>query len=231
MAAELPRALAAEAFGTFCVVFAGTGAAVVNDAHGGVTHVGVALTFGLVVLAMISALGEVSGCHLNPAVTLGFCAAGRFPLRRVGPYAAAQLAGALAASVALRLMFPLHETLGATRPAGPAGQSWAMEFVLTLILMAVVLGVSRGAKEAGAFAGVAVGAVIALEALFAGPVSGASMNPARSLAPALVSGRLDSLWIYLSAPVLGALAGVAVSAVVHGPEPVPPQLETNRDRE
>ena len=203
------RKLAAEAFGTFCLVFAGTGAVVVNDAHGGVvTHVGVALTFGLVVLAMIYTVGDVSGCHLNPAVTLGFFAARRFEWRRVVPYILAQCVGAVLASLALRAMFPAHPSLGATLPAGNALQSWVMEFVLTLMLMVVILSVSTGSKEKGILAGVAVGAVIALEAMFAGPVSGASMNPARSLAPAVVAGRLDHLWLYLTAPVVGALTGV-----------------------
>jgi aquaporin Z len=212
------RKLAAEVFGTFCLVFAGTGAVVVNDAHGGaVTHVGVALTFGLVVLAMIYTLGDVSGCHLNPAVTLGFFAARRFGRQTVVPYILAQCAGAVLASLALRGMFPSHPTLGATLPAGPAVQSWVMEFVLTLMLMVVILSVSTGAKEKGVLAGVAVGAVIALEAMFAGPVSGASMNPARSLAPAVVAGRLDHLCVYLTAPVAGALAGVLVCGVIHGP--------------
>jgi aquaporin Z len=212
------RPLAAEVFGTFCLVFAGTGAAVVNDAHGGVvTHVGVALTFGLVVLAMIYAVGDVSGCHLNPAVTLGFLAAGRFEGRRVVPYIACQCLGAVLASGALRAMFPDHPTLGPTLPAGPAGQSWAMEFVLTLMLMVVILSVSTGSKEKGLLAGVAVGAVIALEALFGGPVSGASMNPARSLAPAVVAGRVEYLWVYLTGPVAGAVAGVLVCGLIHGP--------------
>lgn len=209
------RSLAAEAFGTFCLVFAGTGAVVVNDLHGGVvTHVGVAFTFGLIVLAMIYTLGDVSGCHLNPAVTLGFCAARR---NRVMPYILAQITGAVLASLALRAMFPAHPTLGATLPAGTAVQSCVMEFVLTLMLMVVILSVSTGAKEKGVLAGVAVGAVIAMEAIFAGPVSGASMNPARSLAPAVVAGRLDHLWVYLTAPVAGAVAGVIVCAVIHGP--------------
>ncbi len=205
------RKLAAEAFGTFALVFAGTGAIVINDVSGGtVSHVGIALTFGLIVLAMIYALGDISGCHLNPAVTLGFFFARRFAGRWVAPYIASQLFGALLASAALRLMFPAHATLGATMPAGDALQSFVLEFILTLILMFVILSVSVGAKEKGILAGVAIGAVIALEALFAGPISGASMNPARSLAPAIVSLRFESLWIYLAAPILGA--GVSVLA-------------------
>ena len=212
------RMIAAEMFGTFCLVFSGTGAVVADGLYGGaVTHVGVALTFGLIVLAMIYALGDVSGCHLNPAVTLGFFAAGRFRGSSVVPYVAAQIVGAFAASLLLRTMFPSHATLGATLPAGSALQSWTMEFVLTLMLMTVILGIATGAKEKGIMAGVAVGAVIALEALFGGPVSGASMNPARSLAPAFVSGRTEHLWVYCTAPVAGALVGVAVGRVIYGP--------------
>jgi len=212
------RKLVAEAFGTFCLVFAGCGAIVVNDLHGGVvTHIGVALTFGLVVLAMIYTVGDVSGCHLNPAGTLGFLAAGRFESRRVVPYILAQCAGAVVASLALRAMFPAHLALGATLPAGTDLQSWVMEFALALILMVVILSVSTGSKEKGILAGVAVGSVITLEAMFGGPVSGASMNPARSLAPAVVSGTLDHLWVYLTAPVAGALAGVVVCRAIHGP--------------
>ena len=205
----MKRKLAAEAIGTFCLVFAGTGAIVVDHLSGGaVTHVGVALTFGLVVLAMIYALGEVSGAHFNPAVTLGFWFARRLPGRLVPPYMLAQCAGALTASLTLRLIFPTEATLGATRPAGSAAQSFVLELILTAILMFVILSVSSGAREKGITAGVVVGAVIALEALFAGPICGASMNPARSLAPALVSLHLASLWIYLAAPALGALIGV-----------------------
>jgi aquaporin Z len=212
------RKLAAELFGTFALVFAGTGAVVINDlSQGTVSHVGIALTFGLVVLAMIYALGDVSGCHINPAVTFGFFVARRFDGRLVVPYLISQLLGAVLASVTLLLMFPTHTTLGATLPAGDALQSFVLEFILTLILMFVILSVSTGSKEKGVLAGVAVGSVIALEALFAGPISGASMNPARSLAPAVVSLHLESLWVYLTAPTLGACIGVLACRCVQEP--------------
>ncbi len=203
------RKLTAELFGTFALVFAGTGAIVTNDVSGGVvTHVGIALTFGLIVLAMIYVLGDVSGAHLNPAVTLGFWWARRLPARSLLPYISSQCAGALLASFLLHLLFPQHSTLGATSPSGSAAQSFVLEAVMTWILMLVILSVSTGAKEKGVVAGVVVGSVVALEALFGGPISGASMNPARSLAPAVASYQLDNLWIYLAAPVLGALLAV-----------------------
>lgn len=208
MTLPLHKRLFAEAFGTFWIVFAGTGAIVVGDTTGAIAHAGVALAFGLVVFAMIAALGDISGAHFNPAVTVGFFLARRFPGRAVMPYIASQIAGALIASVVLHLLFPAHDALGATQPSGTFAQSWVLEMILSLGLMFVILGVSTGGAEKGITAGLAVGCVVGLEALFAGPISGASMNPARSLAPALVSGHVDDLLIYLTAPFSGAALAV-----------------------
>ena len=206
------RDLLAEAVGTFVLVFAGTGAIVINDITGGaVSHIGISLTFGLVILAMIYALGDISGAHFNPAVTIGFWAARRIERSTVMPYILSQCAGAFLASLILRVLFPSHESLGATQPAGPALQSFVLESILTFVLMLVILQVSTGGKEKGITAGMAVGAVVALEALFAGPISGASMNPARSLAPALASLQFTHLWIYLLAPLAGAAGSVVVA--------------------
>jgi len=205
------RKLIAEGLGTFCLVFAGTGAMIVNQTAGGtVTHVGVALTFGLVVMAMIYAFGDISGAHINPAVTIGFALSGRFGHRDVPTYLLAQVAGAFAASGLLRVLFPANGTLGATLPAGPVWQSFVLEAVLTFMLMLVILSVSSGPKETGIMAGIAVGGVVGLEAMFAGPICGASMNPARSLAPALVSGHPATVWLYIAAPIVGSAFATCV---------------------
>ena len=199
----------AEFIGTFALVFAGTGAIIINDLSGGaITHVGVALTFGLVVLAMIYTVGDVSGAHLNPAVSFGFWFARRFPSRKLLPYIAFQILGALLASASLKILFPQHQTLGATLPSGSSLQSFVLEIILSFFLMFVIVNVSVGAKEKGLMAGVAVAAMVGLEALFAGQISGASMNPARSIAPAIVSGRVSELWIYIFAPLTGAFLGI-----------------------
>ena len=209
------RQLLAESFGTFCLVFAGTGAIVVDQLTAGeISHVGIALTFGLIVLVMINTLGDVSGCHINPAVTLGFWVAGRLGGRQVFPYILAQCVGGLAASGCLRLLFPDAETLGETVPSGSPMQSFLLESLLTFMLMVVILSVATGGKEKGLLAGITIGSVIALEAIFAGPISGASMNPARSLGPAVLQLRFDSLWVYLLAPCLGAVAAVPLCRVL-----------------
>ena len=227
------RAALAETLGTFALVFAGTGAVVVDAQTGALGHVGVALTFGLVVMAAIYAVGEVSGAHLNPAVTVAFWAAGRFPGGRVGPYVAAQVAGALVASGLVAFLFPDAATLGQTLPAGTALQSLVLEAVLTFLLMVVILGVAVGAREVGLLAGVAIGGTVAFEALMGGPVSGASMNPARSLGPALVGALagapdLSSLWVYLVGPAVGALLAVPAYRAVYGDRTPHPLNHTSR---
>jgi len=212
------KKLLAEFLGTFALIFSGCGAIVINQVtQGAISHAGVALTFGLIVLAMIYAFGDVSGAHLNPAVTTAFAAAGRFPWTEVPAYIGSQAGGAFAASALLRLLFPANPTLGATLPAGPAWQSFVLEVVLSFLLMLVILSVSTGAKEKGITAGIAVGAIIGLEAMFAGPICGASMNPIRSLAPAVVSGHWEHLWVYLLAPTLGALLAVPACCGVREP--------------
>ena len=203
------RKSVSEIIGTFALVFCGTGAVVIDTQTGGaVTHVGVAITFGLVVMSVIYGLGEISGAHLNPAVSIAFTLAGRLPAKSLVPYITSQLTGALLASLTLRLLFPTDALLGATLPAGSVMQSFILEVILTFFLMLVIMGVSTGPKEQGLFAGIAIGSVVLLEAMFAGPICGASMNPARSLAPAVVSGHLEYLWVYLVAPVAGA--GIAI---------------------
>jgi aquaporin NIP len=199
----------AEILGTFAMVFCGTGAIIINQhTNGAISHVGVAITFGLIVMAMIYALGNISGAHLNPAVTIAFTLAKKFEKKQVAPYIISQLVGAFIASLVLKYLFPTNEFLGATIPTGTALQSFILEFILTFFLMLVIINVATGSKEQGMFAGLAIGSTVLLEAMFAGPICGASMNPARSLAPAIVSGHTEHLWVYIIATILGA--GLAI---------------------
>ncbi len=198
-------ACVAEGIGTFGLVFAGCGAIMIDSiSHGQITHVGVGLVFGLVIAAMIYATGHLSGAHLNPAVTLGFVLARHFPLSKLAGYWLAQLTGASLAALLLRLLLGDVAHLGATTPADNPWQAFGFEVVLTFFLMFVIMAVATDARAVGQAAALAIGATVGLEALFAGPISGASMNPARSMAPALVSGTWSALWVYLTAPFVGA---------------------------
>jgi aquaporin Z len=211
----MTKKLICEAFGTFCLVFAGTSAIVVdNITHGAVTHVGISLTFGLIVMAMIYSIGEISAAHINPAVTLAFTLIRRFPFRHLIPYVFAQLIGAIGGSVVVRFLFPGDSTLGRTVPSGSVPQSFILEILLSLILMFVILMVSTGAKEKSIVAGIAVGSIVALEALLAGPISAASMNPARSIAPALIFLHLEHSWVYLIAPMIGMSMAVPLAQII-----------------
>lgn len=196
----------AELVATFFLIFCGTGAMVINTEIGGViSHLGVATAWGLIVMIMIFAYGRISGAHMNPAVTLTLVLLKLHPKKELLPYLVFQLIGALLASLTMRGLFPDNELLGASMPQGSEMQSFILEFILTFMLMAVILLTSQGRKIEQYFAPIAIGGTVFLEALYAGPICNASMNPFRSLAPALVSGHLEHLWLYLVATTLGAL--------------------------
>ena len=199
----------AEFIGTFAMIFCGTGAMTINEITGGdVTHVGIGITWGLIVMAMIYAFGEISGAHFNPAVSIAFAYAKKFSWKEVPKYIFFQVAGAFAASLLLMWLFPKSELLGATIPTVDVWRAFVLELILTFFLMVVIINVSTGSKEIGMMAGIAIGSVVLLEALFAGPITNASMNPARSLAPNIVSGNIKGLWLYILAPIIGALLAV-----------------------
>lgn len=212
------RLYTSEFLGTFFLVFAATGVVIVNDLSGGaITHTGIAITTGLVVMAIVYAVGDVSGSHINPAVTVGFWLAGRFTGYRVIQYIISQCLGAIAASLLLAFLFPDLVALTVTNPSGPIIQSFILEIVITLFLMFIILSVSTGSMEKGIMAGSAIGGVVGLTVLWAGPITGASMNPARSLAPALVSLDFASLWIYIAGPIIGAALSVIAFRIIHKP--------------
>jgi aquaporin Z len=201
----------AEFIGTFTLIFCGTGAIVIDQQFGGaISHVGVCLVWGAIVSCVIFALGDVSGAHINPAVTFGFWLARRFEAKEIPPYILSQAAGAITASATLHFLFPDNKLLGGTYPAGSDMQSFIIEFLVTFFLMFLIMQVATGSKEKGMFAAIAIGSMVMLEAMFVGPVSGDSTNPIRSLAPAIVSGHFEHQWIYLTAPFLGAAFAVLI---------------------
>jgi MIP family channel proteins len=209
MEPRLARSLLAEAIGTFALVFAGCGAIMVDAKTHALGHVGVAISFGLVIMVMIYAVGHISGAHFNPAVTLAFATSRHFPALRVPAYWAAQLAGALTAALILRGSLGDVAHVGATLPSGSDGQALLWEGVLTFFLMFVIIAVATDTRAVGEAAAVAIGGTVGLDAMFGGPITGASMNPARSLGPAIAAGHLTSVWVYLTAPFLGAVAAAA----------------------
>ncbi|WP_281991144.1 MIP/aquaporin family protein [Aquimarina aggregata] len=209
------RKYISESIGTFSMIFCGTGAMTINEVTGGdVSHVGIAITWGLIVMAMIYAFGEISGAHFNPAVTIAFAYAKKFEWKEVPKYILAQCIGAVAASSILLFLFPDSEFLGGTIPSIDSSKAFVLELILTYFLMVVIINVSTGSKETGTMAGIAIGGIVLLEAMFAGPVTNASMNPARSFAPALLSGNWQHQWLYFIAPVIGALLAVLTCKLV-----------------
>jgi MIP family channel proteins len=208
----------AEGFATFALVFAGCGAVVVDSERGGTLgQVGISAAFGLVIMVMIYATGHVSGAHINPAVTLSFVATRHFSARDALGYVPAQLVGAVAGALLLRLAWEgTPADLGATVPSVGAGSAFVYELVLTAFLMFVIMAVATDTRAVGAAAAIAIGGTVALDALFGGPVTGASMNPARSFGPALVASQWTDFWIYVLAPLLGALAGALLYGVIRG---------------
>jgi MIP family channel proteins len=204
---ELLRPLVAEAIGTFALVFAGCGAIMVDAETQQLGHVGVAITFGLVIMFGIYAVGHISGAHFNAAVTFAFALTRHFPWPRAGAYVCAQVVGAITAAALLRASLGDVADVGATLPSGSQAQSFLWELVMSAFLMFVILAVATDTRAVGEAAAIAIGGTIGLDAMFGGPVSGASMNPVRSLGPALVAGEFDALWLYLLAPILGTTVG------------------------
>ena len=217
---QLLRRAAAEFIGTYALVTAGCGAIMVNALNGSLTHLGVALTFGLIITVMIAATGHISGAHFNPSVTIAFALTRHFAWRDVPIYVGSQLLGAILGAETLRLTLGNVAQLGVTIPAGSVQQSFLLEILLTAVLMFVIIAVATDTRAVGETAALAIGFTVALDALWAGPISGASMNPARSLGPALVAGIWTDQWIYLLAPVIGASLGALAYQLIREPKAV-----------
>ena len=226
---SLQRALVAELIGTFALVFAGAGAIMVDAKTHALGHVGVAISFGLVIMVMIYAVGHISGAHFNPAVSFAFALSRHFAWSRVAGYWVAQCVGALAAAAILRASLGDVAHVGATLPSGSQGQSFLWEVVLTFFLMLVIMAVATDTRAVGEAAAIAIGGTVGLDAMFGGPISGASMNPARSLGPAIVSGDLHALWLYVVAPLLGATIGALAYQFVRGEKTTPADLSPSEN--
>ena len=229
--AILARSLVAELIGTFALVFAGAGAIVVDARTHAIGHVGIAISFGLAIMVMIYAVGHISGAHFNPSVSFAFALTRHFPWTRVAGYWTAQVGGALLAAGILRASLGNHVHVGATLPAGSQGQAFLWEAVLTFLLMFVIMAVATDTRAVGEAAAIAIGGTVGLDAMFGGPISGASMNPARSLGPAVVSGDLHALWVYLVAPLLGASVAAVAYQFVRGEQIRPGELTATRTGE
>jgi aquaporin NIP len=221
---SLLRSLVAEAIGTFALVFAGCGAIMVGAKTHQLGHIGVAISFGLVIMFGIYSVGHISGAHFNPSVTFAFALSRHFPWSRALSYWGAQLAGALAAAALLRGSLGNIAHVGATLPSGSQGQSFLWELVLTFFLMFVIMAVATDTRAVGEAAAIAIGGTVGLDAMFGGPISGASMNPARSIGPAFVSGDLHALWLYILAPIVGASLAAIAYQFVRGEQPRPAEL-------
>ncbi|KAI4298179.1 hypothetical protein L6164_031769 [Bauhinia variegata] len=208
--------LVAELVGTYFLIFAGCGSVVVNKGYANVvTLPGIAIVWGLVVMVLVYSVGHISGAHFNPAVTLAFASTRRFPFKQVPAYIAAQVLGSTLASGTLRLLFTgSHNFFTGTLPTGSNLQSFVIEFVITFYLMFVISGVATDNRAIGELAGLAVGSTVLLNVMFAAPISGASMNPARSLGPAIVSHEYRGIWIYMVSTILGAVAGAWVYNII-----------------
>ncbi len=224
---SLLRALVAEAIGTFALVFAGCGAVMVDAKTHQLGHVGVAITFGLVIMFGIYAVGHISGAHFNAAVTFAFALTRHFPWPRAVAYWCAQFVGALTAAALLRGSLGNIAHVGATLPSGSQGQSFLWELVMSAFLMFVILAVATDTRAVREAAAIAIGGTIGLDAMFGGPISGASMNPMRSLGPALLSGDLYALWVYILAPIVGASLGGLGYQFVRGEQPRPAELKAD----
>ncbi|KAG2586310.1 aquaporin NIP1-2-like [Panicum virgatum] len=211
MSVQFMQKIIAEILGTYFMIFAGCGSVVVNlSTAGTVTFPGICAVWGLVVMVLVYSVGHISGAHFNPAVTVAFATCGRFPWKQVPSYAVAQVLGSTLASLTLRVVFggaTAREHFFGTAPSGSDAQAVALEFVISFYLMFVVSGVATDNRAIGELAGLAVGATVLLNVLFAGPITGASMNPARTLGPAIVAGRYRSVWVYVVGPVCGTVAG------------------------